>query len=147
MTTISKTRGATLTTFCFYFSLYLVPYTEVIPVGGPPSFNGHFVHYVYKLTVGVQKPSCPAQITRLPVRVILIPGKLSNVYMVNVTFQVDHLMQPMSASPQSSNPFLVSEESQSASELGLEAIALESCKRNTGKSCCTSKNEKPHYPI
>ena len=36
-------------------------------------------------------------------------------------------------SPQSANPFLVSEESQSSTELGLEAIAVESCRRNTCK--------------
>ena len=51
-----------------------VSYTEIIPLGGPPSFHGHIVRYVYKLAVGVQKPNCPAQITRLPIRVIQIPG-------------------------------------------------------------------------
>lgn len=43
-------------------------------MGGPPSFRGHIVGYTYKVTIGVQKPNCPAQITRLPVKVILIPG-------------------------------------------------------------------------
>lgn len=45
---------------------------------------------------------------------------------------IEHLRRPLLASPQISNPFLISEESQTASELGMEAIALESCKRSTG---------------
>ncbi|XP_011410006.1 PREDICTED: RAB6A-GEF complex partner protein 2-like [Amphimedon queenslandica] len=103
-----------------------VSYTEIIPLGGPPSFHGHIVRYVYKLAVGVQKPNCPAQITRLPIRVIQIP---------------DHLRRPLLASPQISNPFLVSEECESASELGLEAIALESCKRSTASFTLTASGE------
>lgn len=47
-------------------------------------------------------------------------------------YLIEHLRRPLLASPQISNPFLISEESQTASELGMEAIALESCKRSTG---------------
>lgn len=61
----------------------LVSYIESIPVGGPPSFRGHIVGYTYKVTIGVQKPNCPAQITRLPVKVILIPG---NQYILNFVY-------------------------------------------------------------
>lgn len=51
-----------------------VLYSEQVPVGGPPSFSGRLVKYSYKLAVGAQRPSGPAQISRLAFRVITIPG-------------------------------------------------------------------------
>ena len=55
----------------------IVPYIESIPSKGSPSFHGHLVRYIYKLTVGVQKPNCSAQITRIPFRVIVIPSNFA----------------------------------------------------------------------
>ena len=52
-----------------------VSYSEPVPEGGPPSFNGRLVKYTYKLAVGAQKPGCPAQIARIPFHVRTIPGR------------------------------------------------------------------------
>lgn len=52
---------------------FTVSYFEEIPKSGPPTFSGRLVRYVYKLTIGAQKPNCPAQIIRIPIRVITIP--------------------------------------------------------------------------
>ena len=54
--------------------IIIVLYREEIPSKGPPSYAGRFVRYTYKLTFGAQKPNCPAQIIRIPIRVITIPG-------------------------------------------------------------------------
>ena len=51
-----------------------VSYSEQVPAGGPPSFNGRLVKYIYKLAVGAQRPGCPAQISRIPFHVRTIPG-------------------------------------------------------------------------
>ena len=54
----------------------IVLYSEQVPSGGPPSFSGRLAKFSYKLTIGVQKPGCAAKITRLPFRVMVIPGEL-----------------------------------------------------------------------
>ena len=61
-------------------SILLVTYREEVPTGGPPSFHGRLVRYTYKLTVGAQKPNCPAQIVRIPIRIITIPGNYVCMY-------------------------------------------------------------------
>ena len=73
-----------------------VVYTEQVPSGGPPSFSGRLAKYSYKLTIGTQKPGCAAKITRLPFRVMVIPGKwvvelyltISSVRLHDIVYQV-----------------------------------------------------------
>lgn len=103
-----------------------VTYREEVPTGGPPSFHGRLVRYTYKLTVGAQKPNCPAQIVRIPIRIITIPVRLQ---------------RPLLTSPQSSNPFLVNEERHSASEIGLEAIAAEAGRRTSSSYTLTASGD------
>ena len=69
---------------CSVFVSITVMYSEQVPNGGPPSFSGRLAKFSYKLTVGVQKPGCTAKITRLPFRVMVIPGELIAVIMPNV---------------------------------------------------------------
>ena len=57
------------------FICVLVTYREQIPAAGPPSFQGRLIRYTYKLTVGAKRLQHPSQITRIPIRVILIPGE------------------------------------------------------------------------
>ena len=66
----------TILNFKISLSLITVVYTEQVPSGGPPSFSGRLAKYSYKLTIGAQKPGCAAKITRLPFRVMVIPGKV-----------------------------------------------------------------------
>ena len=61
--------------FLLLNSFITVVYTEQVPSGGPPSFSGRLAKCSYKLTIGTQKPGCAAKITRLPFRVMVIPGK------------------------------------------------------------------------
>lgn len=61
--------------FLLLNSFIAVVYSEQVPSGGPPSFSGRLAKYSYKLTIGTQKPGCAAKITRLPFRVMVIPGK------------------------------------------------------------------------
>ena len=52
-----------------------VMYSERVPSGGPPSFGGRLIRYSYKVAIGAQKPNCPAQIIRIPFRLMTIPGE------------------------------------------------------------------------
>lgn len=65
-----------------YYQLLLITvlYSEQVPSGGPPSFSGRLAKFSYKLTIGVQKPGCTAKITRLPFRVMVIPGELGQQF-------------------------------------------------------------------
>jgi len=98
----------------------LVSYSEQLPSGGPPSFSGRLVKYSYKLTVGAQKPGCPAQIMRLPFRVLVIPESLYASY--------------ISPSPRYSNPFLIADVKEDPTfELALQALATETSRRSSCK--------------
>lgn len=98
-----------------------VTYSEQLPSGGPPTFSGRLVKYSYKLAVGAQKLGCPAQISRIPFRVLVIPESL---YLPYVT-----------PSPRDTNPFLVSEVKEDPTlELALQALAAETSRRNSCKA-------------
>ena len=93
-------------------------YSEQLPSGGPPSFSGRLVKYSYKLTVGAQKLGCPAQIIRIPFRVLVIPESL----------YIDYV----SPIPRYSNPFLVNDVKEDPTlELALQALATETCRRSS----------------
>ena len=95
-------------------------YSEQLPAGGPPTFSGRLVKYSYKLAVGAQKLGCPAQISRVPFRVLVIPESL---YLPYVT-----------PSPRDTNPFLISEVKEDPTlELALQALATETSRRTSRK--------------
>ena len=103
-------------------------------MGGPPSFNGRLVRYIYKLAVGAQKPNCPTQITRLPVWVVTVPSKpffATSLQLVNPSPPPEHLQSPCVSTPSVSNPFIVGREKQSTSVNGLEAVAAEASRRTS----------------
>lgn len=96
-------------------------YSEQLPSEGPPSFSGRLVKYSYKLAVGAQRLGCPAQITRVPFRVLVIPKDLYLPY--------------VSSSPRDTNPFLVSEVKEDPTlELSLQALAAETSRRTSCKT-------------
>ena len=95
-----------------------VVYSEQLPIGGPPSFMGRLVKYSYKLAVGAQRLGCPAQISRIPFRVLVIPESLYLPY--------------VAPSPHNPNPFLISEVKEDPTlELALQALATETSKRTS----------------
>lgn len=51
-------------------------YSEVLPTEGPPSFRGQSVKYVYKLAIGCQRVNSPITLLRVPLRVLVLTGKL-----------------------------------------------------------------------
>lgn len=53
-------------------------YSEVLPTEGPPSFRGQSVKYVYKLTIGCQRVNSPITLLRVPLRVLVLTGKLGS---------------------------------------------------------------------
>lgn len=55
--------------------LLLDTYRERLPYDGPPSYRGSGIKYAYKLVIGIQKLNCPTQLMRLPLRVLVLPGK------------------------------------------------------------------------
>ncbi|CAI8022568.1 RAB6A-GEF complex partner protein 2, partial [Geodia barretti] len=95
-----------------------VSYSEHVPEGGPPSFKGRLVKYMYKLAVGAQRPGCPAQISRIPFHVRTIPEHISR--------------QCRATETRSENPFLTPEVSEdSAHDLALQALAMETSRRTS----------------
>ena len=138
--------------------VYIVHYSEQIPVGGPPSFSGCLVRYSYKLTVGAQKPNCPTHLFRLPFRVLTIPGECmcSSLPPPHLLFHFFTVSLPSSLpcfffsdalktkeyahpSPKSTNPFLVAEEKE-YSDLFLEcahqALAMETSRKTSSECLC-----------
>lgn len=106
---------------CFHDVLcggHAVVYSELLPLGGPPSFSGRLVKYSHKLAVGAQRLGCPAQISRIPFRVLVIPESL---YLPYIT-----------PSPRDTNPFLISEVKEDPTlELAVQALAAETSKRTS----------------
>ena len=106
----------------------VVVYSEQLPSNVPPSFAGRLVKYSHKLTVGAQKVGCPAQISRLPFRVLVIPESL---YLPYVT-----------PSPHDSNPFLVSEVKEDPTlELAMQALAAETSRRTSCESLLPGRTD------
>lgn len=100
-------------------------YSEQLPLGGPPSFSGRLVKYSHKLAVGAQRLGCPAQITRIPFRVLVIPEAL---YLPYIT-----------PSPHDTNPFLISEVKEDPTlELAVQALAAETSKRTSRETSLLS---------
>lgn len=58
------------------FILFLDLYSETLPNDAPPSYKGHLVKYAYKITVGMQRLNSPIKLLRVPIRVVVIHGKL-----------------------------------------------------------------------
>lgn len=55
-----------------------VLYKEVLPIDGvPPSFMGSAVKYQYKLILSAQKLGSEIRTVKLPLRVLILPGKVN----------------------------------------------------------------------
>lgn len=99
---------------------FTVVHSEQLLSSAPPSFTGRLVKYSHKLTVGAQKLGCPAQISRVPFRVLVIPESL---YLPYVT-----------PSPHDANPFLISEVKEDPTlELAMQSLAAETSRRTSRK--------------
>lgn len=95
-----------------------ISYTEQVPSGGPPSFNGRLVKYTYKLTVGAQRPGCTAQISRIPFHVRTIPDDICH--------------KCTAKTAETENPFLSPEVKEvSFHDLALQALAMETSRRTS----------------
>ncbi|XP_075595319.1 RAB6A-GEF complex partner protein 2-like [Balearica regulorum gibbericeps] len=72
-------------------------YCEMLPIDGPPSFQGQSVKYMYKLTIGCQCVNSPIKLLHIPFHVLVLHG------LKDYQFPQDEVMVP-------SNPFLEEEE-------------------------------------
>ena len=108
-------------------------YSEQLPASTPPSFSGRLIKYSHKLAVGAQRLGCPAQISRVVFRVLVIPESL---YLSYVT-----------PSPRDTNPFLISEVKEDPTlELALQALATETSKR-TSRELATAHPFRTSIPF
>jgi hypothetical protein len=51
-------------------------YEDAVPFDSPPSYKGLAVKYCYKITVGAGRLQSSTQLVRLPVRILVLEGKL-----------------------------------------------------------------------
>lgn len=52
-------------------------YSELLPPDCPPTFKGQLVKYSYKITVGTQRVNSVTKLLSVPIRVLVIQGKLN----------------------------------------------------------------------
>ena len=60
------------TMFCFILDIY----EDSVPFDSPPSYKGLAVKYCYKITVGAGRLQSTTKLVRLPVRILVLEGKV-----------------------------------------------------------------------
>ena len=74
-------------------------HSETLPADDlPPSFRGHAVKYLYKMTVGLQDLHRPVRLLRLPLRVLVLSG-LSHVCLDDASSQPRQPIPTLSPPP------------------------------------------------
>ncbi|XP_034942506.1 RAB6A-GEF complex partner protein 2 [Chelonus insularis] len=85
-------------------------YRETLPSDAPPSFRGHAVKYVYKITVGTQRVNSPIKLLKIPFRVLSL-SELPEVTICNDSVDL---------SP--NNPFLETQERDTPLDVALQTL-------------------------
>ena len=59
-------------------------YEDSVPFDSPPSYRGLAIKYCYKVTVGAGRLQSSTKLLRLPVRILVLEGKLRSQLLFNL---------------------------------------------------------------
>lgn len=107
-------------------------YKETLPSNAPPSYKGQCIKYAYKITIGAQRVNAVIKLLKIPIRVLVLTGIPES--------RILNQNEELQFTP--TNPFLQSQQKQSATEVMLQMLETLTARRSPSYYNITNQNGK-----